>query len=33
LALVMLKTGVTRSQAEKCIKKVKGNVRKAITSI
>jgi N-acetylmuramic acid 6-phosphate etherase len=32
VALVMLKTGLSRSEAEKKLKKAKGNVRKAITS-
>jgi len=33
VALVMLKTGLGRSKAEKRLKQVKGNVRKAIDSI
>lgn len=33
VALVMLKTGVSRSDAEKRIKRFRGNVRKAISSI
>ncbi|HEV3315598.1 MAG TPA: N-acetylmuramic acid 6-phosphate etherase, partial [Candidatus Angelobacter sp.] len=33
VALVMLKTGLNRSQAQQRLKRVKGNVRKAIERI